>query len=72
MPIGRGDHLAMEQLLLTVTETAEAMRVSKRTAATLVSTGQLMSIRIGRLRRVPAAQVEAYINRGLVAASAEK
>ena len=52
----------MQQRLLTVPETAERFRASRRTVTTLIATGELKSIRIGRLRRVPEAEVERFIS----------
>jgi excisionase family DNA binding protein len=41
------------QLLLTVEEAAEVLRVGRTTVFHLIRTGQIATVPIGRLRRVP-------------------
>lgn len=41
------------RILVTVEEAAEALRVGRTTVFHLIRTGELDSVRIGRLRRVP-------------------
>lgn len=47
-------------VLLTVEEAAQRLRVGRTTAYGLVASGELDSVRIGRLRRVHIAAVEKY------------
>jgi excisionase family DNA binding protein len=49
-----------ERVLLTVEEAAEQLRIGRTVAWRLVSSGELQSVQIGRLRRVPAAAVSEY------------
>jgi excisionase family DNA binding protein len=49
-----------ERVLLTVEEAAERLQIGRTVAWRLVSTGELQSVQIGRLRRVPAAAVAEY------------
>jgi excisionase family DNA binding protein len=49
-----------EQVLLTVEEAAERLRVGRTTAWSLVKNGELQSVQIGRLRRVPSSAVDNY------------
>lgn len=51
------------QLLLTVSEAAECLAIGRTAAYALVSSGELESVRIGRLRRVPISAIEEYVNR---------
>ena len=48
------------RVLLTVEEAAEQLRIGRTVAWRLVSNGELQSVQIGRLRRVPAAAVSEY------------
>jgi excisionase family DNA binding protein len=50
------------RLLLTVPEVASAMGDGRNVVYELVLTGQLASIKIGRLRRVPVGALETFIN----------
>lgn len=50
-------------LLLKVEEVAERLNVGRSTAYHLVLTGEIESITVGRLRRVPADALTDYINR---------
>ena len=49
-----------ENVLLTVEEAAKRLRIGRTTAWGLVRSGELRSVLIGRLRRVPASEVHAY------------
>lgn len=51
------------RLLITVDEAAERLSIGRTAAYALVSSGELESVQIGRLRRVPASAVEEYVNR---------
>ena len=51
-----------DEQLLTITEVAVALRVSKMTIYRLVHAGELPSIRIGRSIRVPAGALRTYLD----------
>ena len=51
----------VEPVLLTVEEAAERLRIGRTTMYALVSNGAIESVTIGRLRRVPAECVDAYV-----------
>ncbi len=50
-------------LLLTIEEAAERLQVGRCTMQALLLSGEVQSFKIGRLRRVPPAALEAYIRR---------
>jgi excisionase family DNA binding protein len=52
-----------ERILLTVEEAAEQLRIGRTTAWRLVRTGELESVRIGTLRRVPSSAVAEFATR---------
>lgn len=54
-----------ERALMTVKEVAAALRVSQGTAYTLVVSGQLASVRIGRSIRVTPRAFEEFIGANL-------
>ncbi|MFF3288474.1 excisionase family DNA-binding protein [Streptomyces sp. NPDC003023] len=49
--------------LLTVEEAARRLRIGRTLCFRLVGTGELESVPIGRLRRVPATAIPEYVNR---------
>ncbi len=49
--------------MLTVEQAAEALGIGRTTTYALVKSGELESVLIGRLRRVPADAIEAYTAR---------
>jgi excisionase family DNA binding protein len=51
------------ELMLTVDETATALRISKSYAKKLIAAGVVPSVRVGRCRRVRADDLGAYIAR---------
>ena len=53
----------MEKLLLSPEEAAEALGVGRSRVYDLMRTRQLLSVRIGKSRRVPVAAVHAYVER---------
>ena len=53
----------MERVFLTVAEVAEALGVGRSKVFELVISGEIESVKIGRLRRVPVAAVHEYANR---------
>lgn len=52
-----------EQVLLTVEEAAERLRIGKTKTYALIKTGEIESVLIGRLRRVHVDAVNAYASR---------
>jgi excisionase family DNA binding protein len=60
---------ASEQLpkLLTVPETAAALRVSRSTVYELLQSGRLRGVKIGRRRLVAASEITEIIRRGYAA-----
>lgn len=48
------------QVLLTVEEAAQRLSIGRTTAYSLVRSGELGSVLIGRLRRVPTEAINAY------------
>lgn len=53
----------MNRLLYSVTEAAEKLSVSKRTAQDLIREGELESVKIGARRLVPHESLLSYIER---------
>lgn len=51
------------QLLFTPEHAAHKLDVGRTTVYALMAAGQLQSVKIGRCRRIPAAALEAYVNR---------
>ena len=49
--------------MLTVEQAAEALGIGRTTTFALVKSGELESVLIGRLRRVPADAIDAYTAR---------
>ena len=50
-----------ERVLLTVEEAARRLRIGRTTAYRLVAEGQLASIQIGHLRRIPVDAVTSFV-----------
>ena len=50
------------RLLLTVSEAARRLGIGRTLMYELISTGQVASVRVGRLRRIRPADLEAYAN----------
>jgi excisionase family DNA binding protein len=51
------------KLLLTVEEAADQLGIGRTLAYALVKDGEIESVRIGRLRRIPAAELGRYLDR---------
>lgn len=51
------------RVLLSVEEAAERLSISRTRAYALIKSGELTSLRIGRLRRVPAETIDNYVRR---------
>jgi excisionase family DNA binding protein len=52
---------AQDELLLTVEEAARRLRIGRTLVYQLISSGKLESVKVGRLRRVPAECLPAYV-----------
>jgi excisionase family DNA binding protein len=52
-----------DRVLLTVEEAAKRLHIGRTTAWGLVKNGELHSVQIGRLRRVPSSAVDTYAAR---------
>lgn len=50
----------MDQILFTVDETADLLGVSRATVYRLLESGQLVGVRIGRLRRITRQAIERF------------
>ncbi|MGP4115208.1 excisionase family DNA-binding protein [Streptomyces sp. 4N509B] len=48
-------------VLLTVEEAARRLRIGRTTCYALIASGEIESVTVGRLRRVPADAVPAYV-----------
>jgi len=59
-----------ERVMLTAEEAAEQLGIGRTLMFKLIRTGQIESVRIGRLRRVPASAIREYASR-LINDSAE-
>ena len=51
------------RMMLTPEQAAEALGIGRTTIFALIKSGEIESIRIGRLRRVPADAIKAYTSR---------
>jgi excisionase family DNA binding protein len=47
--------------MLTVEQAAEALSIGRTTMFALVKSGDIESVRIGHLRRIPADAIDAYV-----------
>ncbi len=57
-----------EQRLLTVAEVADVLRVSNMTVYRLIKAGQIGAIRVGKNYRIPQADLDDYLEGGVVQA----
>lgn len=51
------------RLMLTPEQAADALGIGRTTIFALIKSGELRSLRIGRLRRIPADEIDAYTAR---------
>jgi excisionase family DNA binding protein len=58
-----GDTTPYDRLLLPVSEAGAVLGVGRTMAWRLVQSGELASVRIGKRRLVPRAELEAYVQR---------
>jgi len=56
-------HRGTPRALLTVEEAADTIGIGRTTTFALVKSGELKSIKVGRLRRIPLDEVHAYTAR---------
>jgi excisionase family DNA binding protein len=56
------ERTAIAVLLLTVEEAAQRLSIGRTTMYSLVSTGAIESVTIGRLRRIPSECLEEYVS----------
>jgi excisionase family DNA binding protein len=59
------------KVLLTIDEAAQALSIGRTLLYDLLMRKQIASIKVGRVRRVPVAAIDAYIHRQLMLAGAE-
>jgi excisionase family DNA binding protein len=59
--MNRSEEEYMEKLLLSPEEAAEVLGVGRSRVYDLIRTRQLLSVRIGKSRRVPVAALHAYV-----------
>jgi excisionase family DNA binding protein len=57
-----GGTLAMEKLLLTPEEAAEALNISRSTLYDLIRLRAIKSVKIGKARRIPAEAMRQYVD----------
>ena len=70
-PTTARDSSSPSRVLLTVEDAAERLSIGRTTMYGLIKAGQITSVRVGRLRRVPADALTAYTAR-LIAAQHAK
>jgi DNA binding domain, excisionase family len=51
------------RVLLTAEEAAERLAIGRTAVFALIKSGELESVRLGRLRRIPATAVDTYVQR---------
>lgn len=54
---------ASPRVLLTVEQAAAALAIGRTNMFKLIKAGQIASVRVGQLRRIPAAEIDAYVAR---------
>lgn len=62
-PATTSERLDPSLVLLTVEEAARRLRIGRTTCFRLVLAGEIESVTVGRLRRVPADAVPAYVTK---------
>ncbi len=53
----------MEKALLSIPEAGEALHLGETKVKELVARGELLSVKIGKSRRIPATAVHAFVDR---------
>ena len=56
-------HCGTPRVLLTVEQAADTIGIGRTTAFALVKSGELKSVKVGRLRRIPLDEIQAYTAR---------
>lgn len=64
------EHHRALRVLLTVEAAAERLSISRTRMYALIKSGEVTSVRVGRLRRIPVSALEAFTARLLTAQSA--
>lgn len=57
------DTTTAPRVLLTAEQAAERLNLGRTTVYALIKTGQLGSVKVGRLRRIPADEITTYTAR---------
>jgi excisionase family DNA binding protein len=57
--------VAVPKVLLTVEEAAEAMSLSRSLVYLLLGSGDIASIKVGRIRRIPFSALQDFVSRRL-------
>jgi excisionase family DNA binding protein len=65
------DDIPIPKLLYTIDEAAEAMGISRSLMYDLVLTGQVASLKIGRVRRIPVVALESFVKSQLIVQKGE-
>jgi excisionase family DNA binding protein len=55
--------MTMEQALLSIPEAGEALHLGETKVKQLVARGELLSVKIGKSRRIPVGAVRDYVSR---------
>ncbi|MGH3730868.1 MAG: helix-turn-helix domain-containing protein [Micromonosporaceae bacterium] len=58
--------LPATEIVLTVEEAAERLRIGRTTMYSLVSKGEIESVQIGSLRRIPVSALHAYVQQLMI------
>ena len=58
-----GDHRAAVRLLLTVEAAAERLSISRTRMYALIKSGEVASVQVGRLRRIPVSALDNFTAR---------
>jgi excisionase family DNA binding protein len=53
----------MDKALLSIPEAGEALHLGETKVKELVARGELLSVKIGKSRRIPVSAIQAYIER---------
>lgn len=61
--VDQGEHDAPPALLLRVEEAAARLGIARTLMYRLVRTGEVESVQVGRLRRIPVACLEEFVDR---------
>lgn len=59
----KSDERSTPRTLLTVEQAADELSIGRTTMFGLIKSGEIKSVQVGRLRRVPADALTAYVDR---------